>query len=251
MQMPGPAKRVSVGRVSSGSGRSFASSWKPPVNFSRSGAIAQQATGQYGNYLLYRDQVNFANQHIADMEAKEQGKALNQAAGTAIEGMLGGVAKKGRGRGGLGAPSTGAQNPVGPATPRQTAKVQPTATPEQNAQAWGGTPQWSQKADQFGTNMVGRLAQDAPAPQAPTQLPVSQRGFKRPGLGGPVLEPGVSGIVGGDKPEQLSLFGRQPFQPQLAPGNTGPRTETQRDDARAARKRPTGLNPNKRNPFDY
>lgn len=248
MQKPGPAKRVGVGRVSSGSGRNFGPNWKPPVSFSRSGAIAQQATGQYGNYLLYRDQVNFANQHLADQQAKEDGQALNQAAGTAIQSMLGGVAKQGRGRGGLGPPSTGSPKSVGPSSPqqKQTAKVTPTATPQENAQAWGGVPSWSSKVDQFGTNMVARQAKPE-EPTVPMQLPASQRGFKRPGvagpgLRGPVLEPGVSGIVGGDKYEQLSMFGRQGYQPDVAPGPTAPRTETQRHDARVARQRRAGGN---------
>ncbi len=248
----GPVRRAGVSRVSSGSGRSYAGTAKPGVSFARSGAALQQVTGQYGNYLLYRDQVRHANAMMEAHLAKEEGAALNQAAGTAIEGMLGGVARNSRKSGNpqsrLGSPRTGGTPPSSsPSTPSVGAVGPSPKLPSQSMQGedtFGGAPAW-QKADTMGglsPFLASRKPMDREIQGQPvTPLPNSQRGFKRPGLASPVLEPGASGIVG-EPNEQLTLFGRQGFQPQVAPGNTGPRTETQRVDARVARQRKAGGN---------
>lgn len=115
MQKPGPVRRAGISAVRSGSSRNYGSTWQPSVDFARAGSVLNNATGQYGNYLLYRDQVAMHNEHVKEVKGKE----LNKAAGTAIEAMLGGVSKNAArgakpGPPSIGSPHTGSASGVGP-----------------------------------------------------------------------------------------------------------------------------------------
>lgn len=107
-------------------------------------------------------------------------------------------------------------------------------------------------APALGSGMLALGPGARPMPAAPTPIPMggAEKGTfdpRKPGLQGRVLEHGVSGLVGSHQQnEQLSLFGRAGFQPDLAPGNTTTPVSAQvRDnraaDARLARQRKAGL----------
>ncbi len=259
---PGPVRSNPVQAMRSGSGRSFAPAKSELLDFSRSGQVLQQTTGQYGNYLLYKQQVAWANEHLQAKQAHAQDQELQQAVGVAATSMLGGPPPgtkggPGKGRGGLGPPRPSSGSGVGPAIQARAnpgglttgAPVQPFAKPTPTPLPSPGAP----------VQPYARGPQDVSAPSQ-TLLPNSQLRAKRPtappgGMAGSVLPAGVSGIVGGTRPEQLQMDFSQRLgsQPVLNPGNTTTPTETYRKDARAARNRGAGMNtsPTRRDPLAY
>jgi hypothetical protein len=116
-----PIRNNNISAIRSGSRRNYGPNRGTQVLTGRTGKILQGTLGQYGNYLLYRDQVNFQKAHMAAQRAKEQDLELQQGVGAAANALLVGPSphspgkkKPGGGGGRPQPPSVGPPRPAGP-----------------------------------------------------------------------------------------------------------------------------------------